>query len=151
MLEAIVNQITNDVPFAELTTNTIIICDALGFDVAKDIFVSFEKSKDGHPDYDYIFGESDDFENIKIQVFHVTEKEILVRVGEFQTIAIIHLNDLEGFEKLKLLNFALRDRWICGDGKITPLTEYRGHEKWADWNKYLMAVVQGRFNFSLEF
>jgi hypothetical protein len=138
------NEITKseEVIFAELTKNTIIICDYLGWRSMKKIFGSFQKSQEGHSDYLYGFSNGRDeaiFEK-------VSEKEFVVTFGKSQTVRVFFFNKNSDKIRLEQLKYFRRGIWIATGKEVIALTEY-DCDYIRTWKSFLKGFLSGRFQF----
>jgi len=150
MLEAITKTGTDETIFCELTNHSIVLCDAEGFVTAKKIFCYFEFNKDGHHDYDYIFPEGTDVDAVEIVVEKISEKEVLIKIGDDQTVRLFHVKEHSDMIRLRELNYDIEDRWFSNWREVYAFTEYKGRETWADWESFLRGTFMGRFDLGVE-
>lgn len=150
MLEHII-KIGNEEPeFCQLTKNSIVLCDSKGFQRAKDILCYFEKDETGNPEFEYIYSENFDFENDKVEVQYLSDKEILISFSSGQTIRIFHFSEPFDLERLREMNYEIRDRWFSNWKEIYAFTAFKKCETWADWNDFLKGTYMGRFELNVE-
>lgn len=150
MLEAITKTGTDETIFCELTNHSIVLCDSEGFERVKSILCYFEKDNNGHPDYDYIWEEGDDFENETIIVERLSENEILIKIGKEQTIRLFHFKEPFDLERLREMNYGIRDRWFSNWNEIYAFTEFKNCETWTEWDSFLKGTYMGRFDLAVE-
>lgn len=149
MLEHIV-KINEDVPiFCQLTQNSIVLCDSEGFEKVKNILCYFEKDQNGNPEYDYLWHKGDDFEKDIFVVEHISEKEILIKIGSEQTIRIFHFSERSDLTRLREMNYEPRDRWFSNWKEIYAFTEFKNYETWSSWESFLKGTYSGRFGIGV--
>ena len=150
MLEHITKTGTDETIFCELTNHSVVLCDTEGFVTAKKIFCYFEFNKDGHHDYDYIFPEGTDVDAVEIVVEKISEKEVLIKIGDDQTVRLFHFKEHSDMIRLRELNYDIEDRWFSNWREVYAFTEYKGRETWADWESFLRGTFMGRFDLGVE-
>lgn len=128
--------------FPELTQNAIIICDAVGFENVKNIFLPFETDQEGNLEYDY---NTDDESNITIE--HFAENEILVKHNE-QAIRIFHIRNMQDIDRLKTFDYTAWEIWLSTNKDIHAFSEYKNWKAFDSWNKFYIGFLMGRFNFN---
>lgn len=127
--------------FPELTQKAIVICDAVGFENVKNIFLPFETDQEGNPEYDY---NTDDESDITIE--HFSENEILAKHNE-QVIRIFHIRNMQDIDRLKTFDYGAWEIWLSTIKDIHAFSEYRGHENFNQWSRFIIGFLMGRFNF----
>lgn len=124
--------------FQKLTENTIILCDDIGFQNMKNMFLPFKETQDGSKDFIYDFDNEDEVVSIK----EISENEIDVCVSE-QTIKLFWFRCLEDFHKLKTFNFDhSEDIWFSNFKSIYPLTVFEGHERFQPFSTFLENICR---------
>lgn len=129
--------------FPELTENTIIICTEIGFKNVKEIFCHFEISQEGNPDFDW----NTDSEN-DIIVEHISENEINIK-HDSQNIKIFWLRNLNDLTYLRTLDYSSYDIWMSNGKEIYAFSEYKDYNYWNTWEKFLNALIMGRFELHM--
>jgi hypothetical protein len=150
MLEHIIKIGEEEPVFCQLTKDSIVLCDSEGFERAKSILCYFEKDSNGNPDYDYLWQEGDDIENEIISIEHLSEKEILIKIGKEQTIRIFRFLEPFDLERLREMNYDIRDRWFSNWKEIYAFTEFKNCETWMEWDSFLKGTYMGRFGLNVE-
>jgi hypothetical protein len=136
--------------FAELTKNTIVLCNAFGFKFMETLFKPFENTQEGHSEYLYNVKETD-----VVTIENVSEKEFLV-VSKNQTIRIMLVNSLEDKNYLETFNYKTKDVWFSYHKfpeayrnilvqDVYALTEFTGFQYFKPWKKFLKNYFMGRF------
>ena len=135
--------------FAELTKNTLVICDGFGFQVAKEIFYKFKETQDGSSEYDYNFEDLNDL----VVVEDVSETHFILTINE-QKIRVIQVITMNDVDILKTFDYLNEDIWLCnvegngGQFEIRSFTEYKDIVKYENnFKKFVTALVSGRFHF----
>ena len=135
--------------FAELTKNTIVLCNDFGFRFMEKLFKPFENTQEGHSEYLYNFKYKTDVVTIE----NVSEKEFLV-VSKNQTIRIMLIsNKTEDFDRLSSFKYRYKDIWFSeedrnGNESRYALTEFKGIKDagyWMPWKRFLRHYFMGRF------
>ena len=128
--------------FPELTQKAIVICDAVGFENVKNIFLPFETDQEGNPEYDY---NTDDESDITIE--HFSENEILVKHNE-QVVRIFHIRNMEDIDRLKNFDYVPWEIWLSTIKDIHAFSEYKNWKVFDSWNKFYIGFLNGRFHFN---
>ena len=128
--------------FPELTQKAIVICDAVGFQNVKNIFLPFENNQEGNPEYDY----STDDEN-PITIEHFSENEILVKHNE-QVVRIFHIRNMQDIDRLKTFDYVPWEIWLSTIKDIHAFSEYKNWKVFDSWNKFYIGFLNGRFHFN---
>lgn len=129
--------------FQQLSKNTIILCDEVGFQNMKDMFLPFKENQDGNKIYLFDFDNEDDVVAIK----DISENEIDVCVGE-QTIKLFWFRCLDDFHKLKTFKYNhSEDIWFSTSKEIYALTNFKNHKIFQPFSKFMRNIC--RFNLPI--
>ena len=127
--------------FAELTKNTIVLCNLDGFKFMEKMFRIFETNQEGLDEYLYNFRYKKDavvIENISENEFIIKSNRQLIRI-----VSIIH--NEENMKYLETLKYKHRDIWFCEADDTYSLIAFKGHEFWNTWKKFIKGYFMGRF------
>lgn len=124
--------------FQKLTENTIILCDEIGFQNMKNMFLPFKETQDGSKDFIFDFETEDEVVVLK----DISENEIDVCIGE-QTIKLFWFRCLDDFHKLKTFKFDHSDDiWFSTFKSIYPLTEFKSHKSFQPFSTFMRNICR---------
>ena len=123
--------------FQKLSKNTIILCDEVGFQKMKDMFLPFKENQEGNKNYLFDFDNEDDVVAIK----DISENEIDVCIVE-QTIKLFWFRNLM-ISKLKTFKYNhSEDIWFSTFKEVYALTTFKKHEIFQPFSKFMRNICR---------